>query len=142
VFRAKDLIKEGVALALGVVRISGEQFNKAIKQLEKKNKVSSKEGKAMVYKWVSEQQKQLVKMRRTLKKEALRTRLYSSKDLAKMNQIIKNLSNEIFKLQKKKTKAEATRKKERAKALKKRTVKKKAAKKKPKKKAAKRKKKR
>ncbi len=139
---AKDLIKEGVALALGVVRISGEQFNKAIKQLEKKNKVSSKEGKAMVYKWVSEQQKQLVKMRRTLKKEALRTRLYSSKDLAKMNQIIKNLSNEIFKLQKKKTKAEATRKKERAKALKKRTVKKKAAKKKPKKKAAKRKKKR
>jgi len=128
---AKDLIKEGVALALGVVRISGEQFNKAIKQLEKKNKVSSKEGKAMVYKWVSEQQKQLVKMRKTLKTEALRTRLYSSKDLAKMNQVIKNLSKEIMKLQKKKTKAEATRKKERAKALKKRTAKRKPAKKKP-----------
>jgi len=139
---AKDLIKEGVAIALGVVKISGEQFNKVIRQLEKKNKVSSKEGKAMVYKWLSEQQKQLEKTRRKLKKEALRTRLYSSKDLAKMNQVIKNLSKEIVKLQKKKRKAEAARKKERKKALKKRTAKKKPARKKPKKKPVKKKKKR
>lgn len=139
---AKDLIKEGVAIALGVVKISGEQFNKVIRQLEKKNKVSSKEGKAMVYKWLSEQQKQLEKTRRKLKKEALRTRLYSSKDLSKMNQVIKNLSKEIVKLQKKKRKAEAARKKERKKALKKRTAKKKPARKKPKKKPVKKKKKR
>jgi polyhydroxyalkanoate synthesis regulator phasin len=139
---AKDLIKEGVALALGVVRISGEQFNKVIKQLEKRNKVSSKEGKTMVYKWVSEQQKQLEKMRRKLKKEVLRTKLYSSKDLSKMNQVIKNLSKEIVKLQKKKKKAEAVRKKERRKALKKRTAKRKPAKKKAARKPAKKRKKR
>lgn len=133
---AKDLIREGMAFALGVVRISGEQFNKAVKQLEKRNKVSPRESKAMVYRWFSEQQRELEKMRNKLKREALRTKLYSSKDLAKMNQVIKNLSREIVKLQKKKKKAEAARKKQKKKALRKRTARKKTQKKATKRKAA------
>ena len=79
---AKDLVKEGMTFAFGLVKISGQRFNKVIKGLEKRNRVSSNEGEKMVYRWISEQQKQLEKMRRQIKREALRTRIYSAKDLA------------------------------------------------------------
>jgi len=129
----KDVIKEGMTFALGIVKISGENFNKIMTGLEKKNKLSANEGKKMVYTWVSEQQKQLKKMQekmRTMKRQALKTKLYSSKDLAEINKVIKNLSVQIEALEKKKKKAEATLKKQKKSALKKRTVKKKKAKKK------------
>ena len=126
----KDMIKEGLTVALGMVKISGEKFSKAIKSLEKSNKVSSKEGEKMVYSWIADQQTQLEKMRKNLKKEVLKTKLYSSKDLEDMNKVIKKLSNEIVSLQKKKKKAEAVAKKKKTKALKKRTAKKTVKKKK------------
>ena len=126
----KDMIKEGLTVALGIVKISGEKFSKAIKSLEKSNKVSSKEGEKMVYSWIADQQTQLEKMRKNLKKEVLKTKLYSSKDLEDMNKVIKKLSNEIVSLQKKKKKAEAVAKKKKTKALKKRTAKKTVKKKK------------
>ena len=129
----KDAIKEGMTFALGIVKISGENFNKIMTGLEKKNKLSANEGKKMVYNWVSEQQKQLKKMQakmRTMKKDALKTRMYSSKDLAEINKVIKNLSVQIATLEKKKKKAEATLKNQKKSALKKRTSKKKTAKKK------------
>jgi len=121
----RDMIKEGLTVALGMVKISGERFSKAIKALEKSNKVSSKEGEKMVYSWIADQQKQLEKMRKKLKKEALKTKLYSSRDLEEMNRVIKKLSKEIVTLQKKKKKAEAAAKKKKSKAIKKRTAKKK-----------------
>ncbi len=129
----KDAIKEGMTFALGIVKISGENFNKIMKGLEKKNKLSANEGKKMVYNWVTVQQKQLVKMQakmRAMKKQALKTRLYSSKDLAEVNKVIKNLSLQIAGLEKKKKNAETTLKKQKKTALKKRTAKKKTAKKK------------
>ena len=129
----KDLVKEGLTFALGVVKISGERFNKVVKGLEKKNKVSGKEGKTMVYAWVNEQQKSLENMRKNLKKEALKTKIYSAKDLENLNKAVKKLSKEIASLQKKKKKVEKQSKKR---ALKKRTVK---AKKPVKKKAVKKK---
>ncbi len=131
---AKDVIKQGMTFALGMVKISGEKFSKAIKKLERSNKVSSKEGQKMVYSWVSDQQKQLEKMRKQIKREALKTRLYTSKDLNEMNKVMKKLSSEIVALQKKKKKAEASAKKKKKSALKKRTAKKKPAKRKAKKK--------
>ena len=124
----KDAIKEGMNFALGIVKISGENFNKIMTGLEKKNKLSANEGKKMVYSWLNEQQKQLVKMQakmRAMKKKALKTRLYSSKDLAEINKVIKNLSAQIGALENKKKKAEANLKKQKKSALKKRTVKKK-----------------
>ncbi len=129
----KDAIKEGMTFALGIVKISGENFNKIMTNLEKKNKLSANEGKKMVYNWVSEQQKQLKKMQakmETMKKNALKTRMYSSKDLAEINKVIKNLSAQIASLEKKKKNAEATLKKQKKSALKKRTAKKKTTKKK------------
>ena len=129
----KDAIKEGMTFALGIVKISGENFNKIMTGLEKKNKLSANEGKKMVYNWVSEQQKQLKKMQakmKTMKKNALKTRMYSSKDLAEINKVIKNLSVQIATLEKKKKKAEVTLKNQKKSALKKRTSKKKSAKKK------------
>ena len=129
----KDVIKEGMTFALGIVKISGENFNKIMTGLEKKNKLSANEGKKMVYTWISEQQKQLKKMQekmRTMKRQALKTKLYSSKDLAEINKVIKNLSVQITALEKKKKKAEVTLKKQKKSALKKRTAKKKKAKKK------------
>ena len=129
----KDAIKEGMTFALGIVKISGENFNKIMTGLEKKNKLSANEGKKMVYTWISEQQKQLKKMQekmRTMKRQALKTKLYSSKDLAEINKVIKNLSVQIATLEKKKKKAEETLKKQKKSALKKRTSKKKKAKKK------------
>lgn len=134
---AKDAIKEGLVFALGVVKISGEQFNKVIRQLEKKNKVSSVEGKKMVYRWINDQQKQLERMRRNLKKESVKTKLYNSRDLIKMNSLIRRLSREILSLNKKKKKAEASASKKKKKALKKRTAKGKTAKKRTAKKKAK-----
>ena len=136
---AKDLIKEGMTFALGIVKISGEQFNKVVKGLERKNQVSSKEGKKMVQAWVGQQLKQMQKMKIKLKKEALKTRLYTSRDIAGFNKVIKNLSNEIAKLQTKKKKTESVTRKKKKKALKKRTAKKKPAKGKAKKETAKRK---
>jgi len=133
---AKDLVKEGLTFALGVVKISGERFNKAVKTLERRNKVSSNEGKKMVSAWLSQQQKQLEKMKKKLKREAVKTKIYSSKDLAKMNSAIKKLSKEIIRLQKKKKKTERAVRKGKKKALRKRT-----AKKRPRKKARRRKKK-
>ncbi len=127
---AKDMVKEGLTFALGIVKISGEQFNRVVKGLEKKHKVSSNEGKRMVYAWITQQQKQLEKMQRNLKREVLKTRLYSAKDLEKMNSLIKRLSREITKLQRKKKKAEKTRKKKAVKKGKKRPAKKKAKRKK------------
>ncbi len=129
----KDAIKEGMTFALGIVKISGENFNKIMTGLEKKNKLSANEGKKMVYAWISEQQKQLKKMQekmRTMKKQALKTKLYSSKDLVEINKVIKNISVQIETLEKKKKKAEETLKKQKKSALKKRTAKKKTAKKK------------
>ncbi len=129
----KDAIKEGMTFALGIVKISGENFNKIMTGLEKKNKLSANEGKKMVYTWINEQQKQLKKMQekmRTMKRQALKTKLYSSKDLAEINKVIKNLSVQIAALGKKKKKAEETLKKQKKSALKKRTAKKKTAKKK------------
>ena len=127
----KDAIKEGMNFALGIVKISGENFNKVMKGLEKKNKLSANEGKRMVGKWFNEQQKQLKKMQekmRTMKKQALKTRIYSSKDLAEINKVIKNLSVQIAALEKKKKKAETVLKKQKKSALKKRTSKKKSKK--------------
>ena len=121
---AKDIIKEGLTFALGIVKISGEQFGKIVKGLERKNKVSSKEGERMVYSWIANQQKQLERMRKRLKREALKTRIYSSGDLAEMNRVIKKLSGEISSLQKKKKKAEAATRKLKKKALGKRTARK------------------
>jgi len=103
---AKDLMKEGLTFALGMVRITGEQFNNAVKKLERRNRVSSKEGKGIVLAWVAEQQRQLKGLQKRLKREALRTRLYSSKDLANLNKAVKRVSAEIAKLQKKKKTAE------------------------------------
>ncbi len=128
----KDAIKEGMNFALGIVKISGENFNKIMKGLEKKNKLSANDGKKMVYRWAAEQQKQLVKMQakmRAMKKNALKTRLYSSKDLAEINKVIKTLSTQIAVLEKKKKKAEETLKKQKKTALKKRTARKKKSKK-------------
>ncbi|MBN2067763.1 MAG: hypothetical protein JW744_04810, partial [Candidatus Diapherotrites archaeon] len=79
------------------------------------HKLSSKEGEKMVYKWLAEQQRQLESMRKRLKSEVLKTKLYSSKDLAKLNSAIKRLSKEISRLQSKKKKAEKARKKVRKK---------------------------
>ncbi len=125
----KDMIKQGMTFALGLVKISGQRFNRVIRQLEKSNKVSSKEGEKMVYRWISEQQKQLEKIRRQVKREALKTRAYSSNDLAALNRVVKKLSKEIGTLEKKKKKAEAVRRKSKKSALRKRTAKKKARKK-------------
>jgi polyhydroxyalkanoate synthesis regulator phasin len=122
---AKDLVKEGMTFALGLVKISGKRFNKVIKGLEKRNKVSSNEGEKMVYRWLSEQQKQLEKMRKQIKREALRTRVYSAKDLAALNRVVKKLSKEIAGLEKKKKKTEKQAKKRKKKTLRKRTAKKK-----------------
>ena len=129
----KDAIKEGMTFALGIVKISGENFNKIMTGLEKKNKLSANEGKKMVYTWINEQQKQLKKMQekmRTMKKQALKTKLYSSKDLAEINKVIKILSVQIAALETKKKKAETTIKKQKQSTLKKKTTKKKKDKKK------------
>jgi len=122
---AKNLVKEGMTFALGLVKIGGQQFNGMVKQLESKNKVSSREGEKMVYKWVATQQQQLRKMKTLLKKEALHTKMYSAKELAEMNRLIKKLSKEIERLQKKKEKAEAADKKKSKKKPKKKAKKKK-----------------
>ena len=131
---AKDLIKEGMTFALGLAKISGQRFNKVIKGLEKKNKVSSNEGEKMVYRWISEQQKQLEKMRRQIKKESIRTRIYSAKDLVALNKVVKKLSKEIAGLEKKKKKTEKAARKSKKKAMRKRTAKKKTGRKPAKKK--------
>ena len=128
---AKDVIKEGMTFALGVIRISGENFNRIMKRLEKRKKLSSREGERMVYKWFADQQRQLEKMRKRMRKEALKTRLYSSKDLAELNRVIRNLSKHITALEKKKKKSETETKKKKKAVLRKRTAgKRKAAKKK------------
>jgi len=135
---AKDLVREGMTFALGIIKISGERFNKVVKGLERRNKLSGVEGKKMVYRWLSEQQKQLEKMRRSIKREALRTKVYSAKDLMVLKRTLKNLSKEIVSLEKRKKKAESAAKKKKKSALKKRTAKrstKRKAKRKTKKKA-------
>lgn len=105
---AKDLVKEGVAFALGLARISARQFDGVIKGLEKRHKVSSKEGEAMVRGWAAQQLLHLQRMQERLKREVLKTRLYSSNDLAKLNGVLKRISAEIARLQKKKKKAESS----------------------------------
>lgn len=152
---AKDIVKEGITFALGMMKIAGEQYDKAVKGLEKKNKVSSDEGKKMVRAWVAEQVRQLKKLQITLRTELRKTRVYTSKDLAYFNSALKRVSDEITRLQKKgakKRKAAAKkrtakkapakkktvkRKAVKKKAVKRKTVKKKAARKKPAKKKAK-----
>lgn len=119
---AKDVIKEGMTFALGVIRISGENFNRIMKRLEKRNKLSSREGERMVYKWFADQQRQLERMRKRMRKEALKTRLYSSRDLTELNRVIGNLSKHITALEKKKKKAEVETKKKKKAALRKRTA--------------------
>jgi len=139
---AKDLIKEGITFALGMARISGQQFGKVVRRLERTNKVSSKEGEKMVYAWLADQQKQLEKMKKRLKREAVKTRVYTTKDLKQINTLIRNLSKEILALQKKKKKAEAAARKKKGIAVKKRTAKRRTVKRKTKRKPAKRKAKR
>jgi hypothetical protein len=107
---ARDFIKEGVTFALGLANISGRKFSSAVKKLEKEHKVSSKEGEKMVYSWIAEQQRQLEKMRKRMKKEALHTKIYSSADLARINRAVKDISKGIAVLEKKKKKAEKSKK--------------------------------
>ncbi|MFA4855005.1 MAG: hypothetical protein WC634_00250 [archaeon] len=111
----KDVIRDGMNFALGLVKISGDNFNKAVKRLEKSKKLSSNEGEKMVYAWLAEQQRQLETMRKRMKKKALKTRLYSSNDLAEMNRVIQNLSRQITILENKKRKAEKSGKKKKSK---------------------------
>lgn len=110
----KDVIRDGMNFALGLVKISGDNFNNAVKSLEKSKKLSSSEGEKMVYAWLASQQRQLETMRKRMKKEALKTRLYTSKDLAEMNRVIQNLSGQITVLENKKRKAEKSGKKKKA----------------------------
>jgi len=107
----KEAIRNGINFALGIIKISGENFNKAVESLEKSKKLSSSEGEKMVYAWFAKQQGQLETMRKRMKKEALKTRLYSSNDLAEMNRVIMGLSKQITVLEKKKRKAEGAGKK-------------------------------
>jgi len=110
----KDVIRDGMNFALGLVKISGDNFNKAVKRLENSKKLSSNEGEKMVYAWLAEQQRQLERMRKRMKKAALNTRLCSSNDLAEMNRVIQNLSRQITVLENKKRKAEKPGKKKKA----------------------------
>jgi len=104
---AKDLVKEGIALALGIARISANQFDKAISGLEKRHKVSRKESEAFLRNWAAQQLRQMEAIKAKLRREALKTRLYSSKDLAKINGILRSISAEVSRLEKKKRKAES-----------------------------------
>lgn len=107
----RDAIKDGMNFALGLVKISGENFNEAVKRLENSKKLSSNEGEKMVYAWLAKQQRQLETIRKRMKKAALKTRLYSSDDLAEMNRVIQNISRQITVLENKKRKAEKSGKK-------------------------------
>jgi polyhydroxyalkanoate synthesis regulator phasin len=111
----KDAIRDGMNFALGLIKISGDNFNKAVKKLENSKKLSSSEGEKMVYAWLASQQRQLETMRKKMKKKVLKTRLYSSNDLAEMNRVIQGLSRQITILENKKRKAEKPGKKKKAK---------------------------
>ena len=96
-------------------------------RIESLCKISNKCGNCA---WINIDSQYQLELRKNLKKEALKTKLYSSKDLEEMNRVIKKLSKEIVALQKKKKKAEAVAKKKKTKAIKKRTAKKTVKKKK------------
>lgn len=67
----KDLIKSGLLLGLGLYSLTKEGIEKLVKQLEKEQHISAKEGKAMVAELVREIKSYQIKTSKFIESEIL-----------------------------------------------------------------------
>ncbi len=91
----KDFIKKSVLFGVGVYSKAQKELDKNIKSLIKKNKITKKEGEAMLSKFIENSKKTEAKLQAQIKKEAVcfakKVALAKQKDLLSLEKRVKKL---------------------------------------------------